>query len=362
MKVVFDYKIFYEQKFGGPSRYFSELFEYLNKYYNNAYIISPIYTNEYLKNSKYLKNIYGKKVSSRRYFGRFYEYLNKNISKLKISKLDPEIIHATYYDEYLIDKKKPLVLTVHDLIHEIFYYDFGLEKFFRPKKKMIDRANHIICVSSSTKKDLIDYYNVDEKKISVIHHGVTTNSISKNFSLKIEKPFFLYVGSRKRYKNFKTFLEAYSLKPNISKNFNLICFGGGSFLPEEYKLFDTLKIDKKQITNLSGDDSLLTYLYKNAQALVYPSLYEGFGMPILEAMNLKCPVISSNTSSMPEVYGNTCLSFNPNSKIELAQHLNTISNNNDFRNKIIQEAFQRSKLFSWEKCARETMNVYEGLL
>ena len=362
MKVAFDYKIFYRQKFGCPSRYFSELFENLNEHYCDTHIVSPIYTNEYLKNSKYLKNIHGVKFSSRRFFGKFYEYLNNNISELVISRMNPEIIHTTYYDDVLMTQKKPIVLTVHDLIHEIFYKDFGFEKYFKPKKKMIDRADHIICVSKSTKKDLIEYYNVDEKKISVIYHGVTKKENIGNYSLKEKKPFFLYIGSRKRYKNFKIFLEAYCLNSLISKNFNIICFGGGLFLDEEHKLFESLSIDKTQITNISGDDNTLTYLYKNAQALIYPSLYEGFGMPILEAMRLKCPVISSNSSSLPEVYGNTCLSFNPNSKIELAEHLNTISNNNDFKNKIIQDAFLRSKIFSWEKCARETMDVYESLL
>jgi len=362
MKIVFDYKIFFQQQFGGPSRYFSKLFEYLNKNKENAYIVSPIYTNDYLKYSNFKKNIYGKKISPKPFFGRFYKYLNKNISELIISKLNPDVVHTTYYDEYLIKQKKPIILTVHDTIHEIFYKDFGFEKNHRPKKKMIDRADHIICVSTSTKKDLMEYYNVDEKKISVIYHGVSTNEIAKNYSLKIEKPFFLYVGSRKRYKNFKIFLEAYCLDRSISKDFNLICFGGGSFLAEEYELFKTLNIDSTQISNFIGDDNLLTYLYQNAQALIYPSIYEGFGMPILEAMRLECPVICSNTSSMPEVYGNSCLSFDPNSKTELAQHLSKISSNNDFRNQIIQVAHQRSKLFTWEKCAKETLKVYKTLI
>lgn len=362
MKIYFDYKIFLQQKFGGPSRYFSQLFENLNLNKKKAYIVSPFYINDYLDQSNFKENIYGKKIYSRRFGGKFYSYCNKNISKIIFSKLSPDLIHTTYYDDVLMTQKKPIVLTVHDLIHEIFYKDFGFEKYFKPKKKMIDRADHIICVSKSTKKDLIEYYNVDEKKISVIYHGVTKKENIGNYSLKEKKPFFLYIGSRKRYKNFKIFLEAYCLNSLISKNFNIICFGGGLFLDEEHKLFESLSIDKTQITNISGDDNTLTYLYKNAQALIYPSLYEGFGMPILEAMRLKCPVISSNSSSLPEVYGNTCLSFNPNSKIELAEHLNTISNNNDFKNKIIQDAFLRSKIFSWEKCARETMDVYESLL
>jgi glycosyltransferase involved in cell wall biosynthesis len=362
MKIVFDHKIFFQQQFGGPSRYFSQLFEHLNKNRATAYIISPFYTNEYLKSSIFKKNIYGKKISSKPFFGRGYNYLNKNISKLIISKLNPDVIHTTYYDEHLINQKKPIILTVHDMIHEIFHNDFGFDVHHRPKKKMIDRADHIICVSESTKKDLIEYYNVKEEKISTIYHGASTNQVHKKPSLKIEKPFFLYIGSRKRYKNFKKFLEAFSLNDSILKNFDIICFGGGSFLPEEYQLFNALKINNNQIHNFNGDDDLLTYLYQNAQALIYPSIYEGFGMPILEAMRLKCPVISSNSSSMPEVYGNTCLPFNPNSKEELALHLDKISNNSDFRNQIIQDAHQRSKLFTWEKCAEETLKVYKNLI
>ena len=126
MKIVFDYKIFFNQKFGGPSRYFSQLFENLNKDNENiAHIISPFYTNEYLQYSNYKKNIHGKKISSRKFFGRLYEYLNKKISKPIFSNLNPDILHTTYYDDHIINKKKPIVLTVYDMIHEIFYEEFG---------------------------------------------------------------------------------------------------------------------------------------------------------------------------------------------------------------------------------------------
>ena len=127
-------------------------------------------------------------------------------------------------------------------------------------------------------------------------------------------------------------------------------------------MFKSLKIKNEQIKNYLGDDRFLSYLYKNATAFIYPSLYEGFGMPILEAMNLNCPVISSNTSSMPEVYGNAALAFDPTKKDELADCLKAIVFDTDLRKNLIDKGKARASLFSWDKCARETKSIYSKLL
>ncbi len=362
MKILFDYKIFFQQNYGGPARYFAELFESLNEIENNTFILSPIYINEFLKNSKFKPNIIGRKIYPKKFFGKLYRFYNQKISKFTFQKLNPDILHTTYYDEYLISNQKPIVITVHDLIHEIYYKDFGFDKDFRPKKKIIERADQVICVSNATKQDLLKYYNINEKKISVIYHGKQKTINNKECEFKIIKPYFLYLGSRKRYKNFRILLESFTLEKNIFKDFEIICFGGGKFLKEEKNLFQKLKIREDQIKHYSGNDDVLYYLYKNAVALVYPSHYEGFGMPILEAMNLNCPVISSNTSSMPEVFGDAALSFDPKNKIELLECLKSIAFDDKIKNKIIKNGKIRSELFSWEKCSKETLKVYDKLL
>ena len=229
MKIVFDFKIFYQQKYGGPSRYFFNLFEYINKkkdYKNSAHIVSPIYYNEYLK-IPHLKKIIGKKFSKVKLAGIFYKYINNYLSNIFFAKIKPDLIHTTDYEIYY-KKKCPIVVTVHDLIHEIYYKDFGKDINYRPKKEILKISDHIICVSNNTKNDLMKYYDVSEKKISVIYHG---NSF-QNFEYvdsnnQFDFKFFLFVGSRKRYKNFFKIIEAFKKNQEIYKEFKIVCFGGG---------------------------------------------------------------------------------------------------------------------------------------
>ncbi len=122
-----------------------------------------------------------------------------------------------------------------------------------------------------------------------------------------------------------------------------------------------LSIDLKNIHFRDGSDKVLSSLYAHSEALIYPSKYEGFGLPILEAMSLGCPVISSNSSSLPEVYGNAALSFSPNSVDELIDCINKITSDNELKKKLILKGFKRVKDFSWKKCASETNNLYKKL-
>ena len=316
MKILFDSKIFFHQKFGGPARYFFNLFENLNLIGESAYILSPIYSTEYLKYSSFKSNIIGINFPKIKYSGILLDKINSKLSTILFKKINPEIIHTTDYYDLDLNSKKPIIVTVHDLIHEIFHYEFAKDKNYRPKKNILDIANHVICGSENTKRDLIRYYSIEDNKISVIYYGNSFinkdyNKTDKlNFDLNYQ--YFLYVGSRKRYKNFYTLIDAFKKKKEIYSNFKIICFGGGDFLESEKKILNEKNFDLDKLVFLqNSDDNLLYYLYKNACALIYPSLHEGFGMPILEAMSSGCPVISSNSSSLPEVYGNAAESFPP---------------------------------------------------
>ena len=361
MKIFFDYKIF-QQEYGGPSRYFFELFEALLKINKEAFILSPIYLNKYLQNSNFPKNIIGKKIESNSFISKFFKMINQNSSRIICTTNKPDIIHTTYYENFIISKKKPIIVTVHDLIHEIFYYEFGMSKDYRPKKQILNYADKIICVSNSTKKDLINIYNIDENKISVIYHGKPKINLVSENNLNQKKPFFLYVGNRKRYKNFEIIIDAFMSEKIINNNFDLICFGGGKFLKSEIDLLEKKKFKINQIKQISGDDDKLQKLYEKAEALIYPSLYEGFGMPLIEAMTFGCPVISSNTSSLPEIYGNASMSFNPKSGEELAHCMKKLVEDKNIREDLKKKGFTQSNKFSWNKCAEETFKVYSSCL
>ena len=225
------------------------------------------------------------------------------------------------------------------MIHEIFPREFlKSDKTIFLKKKAIDRADHIICISENTKSDLINIYSINEQKISVVHNGFTHGDSIKKVNLNefyfSKKPYFLYVGERNGYKNFNFLLEAFNKSEKLKKTMNLVCFGGAPFSQSEINQIYNLGFNKNQIMHFSGSDSLLKSFYHTsyASALIFPSLYEGFGIPPFEAMSNKCPVIANNTSCLPEVIGNAGEFFESHSHESLIYSMEEILFNDDKRN------------------------------
>ena len=366
--IFYDHKIFYNQKFGGPSRYFLSLINSLNKFENSCYISSPVYYNEYLKdfdiknpriaNGKYLKKKY-------KFTNKIFSYYNFLISSLKLSSTKFDIYHPTYYGRGLINlNKTPIILTVYDLIHEKFYSKDKISTI-NQKKFLLQKAAKIICISKNTQSDLVNIYNVDEKKTAVIYPGVKNiflDNEKNKISINDEKPYILYVGTRNKYKNYINFLKAYSNSKKLKKDFKIIFFGGGNFLSKEKKLFINLGLDINNILYFEGDDNKLKAYYENASTLVYPSLYEGFGIVPLEAMNYNCPVVSSNLSCLPEVQGEASLKFDPYSIEDIKSKLESVLYSENLRNKLIESGQNQIKNFSWEKCADETQLVYNQFI
>ena len=355
MKIIYDHQLFSNQNFGGPSRYFTELIIELIKIKSEPVILSSINNNIFLKSipSKFKKEFF---LSFKKNIltNNFYNFF----SKYYFNKLNYDLYHLTYYDLCFSDKK-PKVITVYDLIHEKFNQEFNFKEF--PKREIFKKIDYFFFISHNTKNDLIEYYNIDENKISVTYLASSIKASKKNLKF-ISKPFLLYVGSRKRYKNFRLLLKAYSKLDKIKNDFDIICFGGGKFLKEEINYIRELSIKIESIRQIDGTDEMLSNLYLNATVLIYPSKYEGFGIPILEAMSLGCPVISSNVSSLPEVYGDAALGFSPNSSDELINCINEVLFDKFQREKLIEKGFKRNNLFSWKKCAQQTNDVYEKLI
>jgi len=159
--------------------------------------------------------------------------------------------------------------------------------------------------------------------------------------------------------NFVKLLEAFSISKLLKNNLDIYCFGGGDFTTKELDIIKSLEIDQSQIKYFSGDDRKLNYLYSKAHAFVFPSLYEGFGLPLLEAMNMGCPVVCSNTSSFPEVVNDSALLFNPESKEDIKIKLEEIFKNVNLKQRLIEKGYNNLKRFSWKKCSEESLNVYK---
>lgn len=365
MRIVFDHQKFTEQQYGGITRYLTCLAFELNKLNQDIKIVAPLYINKYLLNLP--KNIVvGSHVRfTNSYLVKTLGLTNNLLSSLLLKRYTPDIIHESYYsDSPMIKSTCPRVITVHDMIHERFENEFQNDNTIALKKKSLSRADHIIAISNNTKKDLIEFYNIDKNKITTIYHGPTSNfneikSVNKKMS-PYKTPYLLYVGHRSGYKNFNSLIKAIGLSDKIKKSINVVAFGGAPFDKEEVKFIKSVGLKSNQVTHVSGDDSTLKNLYQSAEAFVYPSLYEGFGMPPLEAMANGCPVVSSNTSSMPEVIGDAAEYFNPESVEELLSAIENVLSSNR-KEELVNLGFKRVKMFSWKKCAKETLSVYQRL-
>lgn len=380
MKILFDSQIFDSQKYGGISRYFVELFKYFNK--NNTSYELPIKDtrNEYLKNLEPFSDMnLSRKIlfpninfKLQRLLSKIYDLISpdSNINKTKrtLKKQDFDVFHPTYYSTYFLKylKKKPFVLTVYDMIHEIYPEYFFSDRTVNLKKKLIPKADRIIAISESTKRDILHFYKIPEDKIKVIYLG---NSLQpKTGILKIPNlpnKYILFVGARGIYKNFIFFVKSISPLLVKDRELSLVVAGGYSgadfFSKEERDLFKELNIEN-QIVHFSINDETLASLYKNALCFVFPTLYEGFGIPILEAFACDCPAVISNTSSLPEVGGDSAIYFDPKDKDDILSSVEKVIYNQDLRNELILKGRERLKKFSWENTASETLSVYRDIL
>jgi glycosyltransferase involved in cell wall biosynthesis len=320
---------------------------YLNKYNDLKY--KPFFKNFTFRGKYRLLNI-----------------LNKKVSKKYISKGDYDIFHPTYYDPYFLNilNNKPFVLTIHDMIHEIYPEMFSSKDETSKRKKLLaQKATRIIAISENTKKDIIKFFNIKEDKIEVIYHANSINPSESTDDINIDLPkkYILFVGSRGGYKNFNLFIEAISTLLVEDAELNVVCVGGGNFKEMEKEKFKKLNIANK-ICQYSVNDDILAYLYQKAVAFVFPSLYEGFGIPILESFACGCPVICSKTSSLPEVAGDATIYFDPTDKLSMSNSIQKVIYNDDLKKQLVNKGTERVKKFTWEKTAKQTKKIYENIL
>jgi glycosyltransferase involved in cell wall biosynthesis len=364
MRILYDHQIFSTQEYGGISRYYYELARRISECEEcDVSIYAPLYVNRYIRNDdKY--RIIGFPIPKIPKTGKALIHFNAFLCGMFPQKYLPDIVHETYYAKNSsAPANAKTILTVYDMIHERFKDILpSRDKTSLNKESAINRADHIICISENTKNDLIDMFNVRPDKITVIYLGYTLGKKSSQGELKTSKPYILYVGDRLYYKNFIRLLQAYSHSPQLQNNFDLVCFGGGSFTNNEINQIKDLNIKMESLIHLSGGDNILSALYSNAAVFVFPSLYEGFGIPPLEAMSFNCPVVCSNKSSIPEVAGDAAEYFDPYNIEEMMFSIESVVFSNEKRNILIEKGSKRIKLFSWEKCAQQTLETYSSLL
>jgi len=369
MQVFIDYQVFQISRFGGVCRYFSEL---VNRYYNDPEIELQLgfsYTDAVYLHSDITKPLtYQYKLPKvlRKWGNRKIKQYklkhNATRSRNYVQKGDFDIFHPSFYGDYFLKdiENKPYVLTIYDLIYEKLHEQYsGLnDGSIERKRTLAKNASAIIAISESTRRDILEIYGIPEEKVTTVYLGPSFDAMPP---IEDKSPYILYVGAREMYKNFTTTLIGIAdvLK---QKNFKLICAGGTPFSSEELEL-----IGKNGIASLveqkSVSDSELITLYQSATAFIYPSLYEGFGIPILEAFACGCPALLSNSSCFPEIAGNdAALYFDPRNSDEIQAVTQKIIEQEDVRKQLISEGYKRLKEYSWDRCVSETKSVYTKVI
>jgi glycosyltransferase involved in cell wall biosynthesis len=365
-KILFDQQIFSLQEYGGISRYICNLAINLSKIKETQVkVIAPMYINKYLENVP--SNIVsGKKIKAISGTKRIINVVNQIMALPEMRSFKPDIFHETFYSPLsFAPKNSHRVITVYDMMHELYPSMFLKRDFTAKWKKIaVKRSEHVICISESTRKDLLEYYDLPENKVSVVHLGFDKLDESEDESCVPagSNPYILYVGGRATYKNFNRLLQAYARNKFLYDNTRLVCFGGGRFTDSELRVIRELGIKENQIEQVEGDDKILASYYRKAEVFAYPSIYEGFGIPLLEAMSLKCPVVCSNTSSFPEVAGDAGEYFDPANIDSISSAIESVVSSPEKRIELVLRGIERCKLFSWKRCAEETYEIYNGLL
>jgi glycosyltransferase involved in cell wall biosynthesis len=361
MKILYDGQIYATQPTGGINRYFANL---IGRLPENLF---PALATCRLQNINYpthpnLKTFFYKRFGFRP--GRVSYWLEKYYFRSIASFSHFDIIHPTYYSlltrQEISKFKYPVVLTVWDTIHEIFAEQIDPQGYqAEEKRKAILAAQAIVCISKNTKKDLLERYSLPEEKVTVTYLASEIDaSLSHGSEEVLSQPYYLYVGGRRGYKNFDRLLAAFAKAVSVRPEIKL-CVVGLPFSQTEEKLLVELKLNDRVEHYGYASDRHLAKLYRCSVALVYPSLYEGFGIPPLEAMSCGTVVIASNCSSIPEVVGDAGVLFDPKAVDDLADILLFLLDNSRERDRLIDKGYQQAKLFSWDKTVTQTLDVYK---
>lgn len=364
MRILYDGQIYADQTKGGISRYFTNTIDRLPS------DIYPTLTSTHRKNKSHYPTHPNLKLQE---FPDFRPYrishkLRGAYFRWQHDSQPFDLFHPTYHfllsQESFSQVRHPLVITVCDMIHELFASTVDPQAFtIRAKQTAIEAADAILCISENTKNDLIEYFPAAESKavVTYLASEFTSEWLDETQPAPIDRPYFLYVGGRtKQYKNFDTLVMAFAKVATTNPDL-LLCVVGAPFNSEEQLQINELGLTEKIKVYIHASDRLLAALYRYSVAFVYPSLYEGFGIPPLEAMACGTVVVASNASSIPEVVGDAGILFDPRSVSDLADILIDLLDAPIKRDRLIAKGNERHRLFSWEKTAAETVAIYRSL-
>lgn len=363
VRIAFSPGVFSVQEYGGISRYFTELIPRVAS--TDGFEVS---VHMGVSPNRYGLQRIRNQVTSFRYVRFPFNHGMKYVALLNElwfqSYIDArsehiDVVHMTYYPRRMPTPHARLTTTVYDMIPERFPDLFSRSGLSTRKRVCVERCSRIIAISESTKRDLVELYNVDPLLVDVTPLANSLNTEPGDDP--VGKPYALFVGGRGGYKNFDRFVRVWAENRVIRDNFLLVCFGGGRFTESEQRTFSTLGLNHSVVW-MGGSDVVLASLYAHAQAFIYPSLYEGFGLPPLEAMHYGCPVVCSNSSSLPEVVGDAAVTVDTADPGALANGIAAAIGDSALRTRLALAGRAREAGFTWDRTAIATVESYRRLL
>lgn len=367
MRILFDDEIFFRQRFGGVSRIFTKLIEAIEQTPQHQLLFSCNYSeNEYLLQLKPHINSFLKPyqfpLKGKLIRGIYGQYSHQKTINA-ISKNIVDVFHPTFYADYYLQAltrvNMPLVFTVHDLIHEQTPNNAHYKQMAKMKADNIKIAKQIIVVSAHTKKDLLRIYPfVNPEQVNIIplaqslpEQGLKPKNLPDNY--------ILFTGERGGYKNFISLLHAFAQLSNNHPDLHLYCAGSASFNNDELAQAQKLNVNTKLHHAKLSDDEL-RYVYQHARLFVFPSTYEGFGIPMLEAFSAKTPVIAHHATSLPEVGGDAAFYVDATDVQQLTKAINEVLTNTKLRSELVEKGKIREQQFTWQNHINLTLQVYQN--
>lgn len=366
MRVLYDGEILKLQRAGGVNRYFANLISRLPLDFYPTLLVDQ--TDGIGRPSHPNLKVHQFRRSSDRdpsLFRKGFARLNDRYLDILGRFIPFDVAHPTYYtllSGHVSKYHCPVVVNVWDMVHELFADTMDPTGWnAEQKRQSIMAADVVICISENTRNDLLRYHPAVADRVKVIY---LASEMEEGMSYGPEptpsEPYFLYIGNRLSYKNLDRLLSAFA-KLAASRREVKLCLVGAPFTDSEKKYLNDLGIADRVAQIDYTSDNHLAKLYRCSIALVYPSLYEGFGIPPLEAMACGAPVIAANSASLPEVVGDAGVLFDPFSENELLEAMFEMLDNESTRKRFIEKGRKRSRAFSWQKTVDATVDIYRSL-
>ncbi len=382
MKVLLDHQAFAFQRWGGVSRYFLELLRGMRGAIDVELSLARS-RSEYVPE---LNRLLGLHVTDRGHFETFLggarvplrrqmysvtkrlfptmnaARVNREGSVARIRSSAHELFHPTYFDPYFLEPLggAPFVLTVFDLAHDVFPRLFSSKDETAARRGLlVSKATRILAISSHTKRDLVERLHVDPDRVDVVLLGFSWASAATP-PPRLPERYLLYTGTRFAYKNWAFFIEAIAPLLLDTRDLRLVCTGH-PFSADERAHLERLRV-MDQVVHVATNEGGLRALYAGAAAFVFPSLYEGFGFPVLEAFSEGCPTALARTSSLPEVGGDAALYFDPKDATSIRDAVARLLSDRALRARLSERGRARVREFSWEATCANTIATYRRAL